>query len=145
MTANEQSSPLIKAYEIPEPEEYIELRVAGGMSTRTLEAAQNGLPNSLFCVTLRQDGKLVGMGRVIGDGGCAYIISDIVVHPSVQRRGLGKIIMTEIETYLDANVPVGSFVSLIADTPADHLYRQFGFIETAPASIGMYRPSRPRT
>ncbi|GGO04680.1 GNAT family N-acetyltransferase [Saccharibacillus kuerlensis] len=130
-------------YETPQPEEYIALRVAAGMSARTLEAARTGLPNSLFAVTLREQGRLVGMGRVLGDGGCAYLISDIVVHPSLQRRGLARRIMTEIERYLDDNVPPGSFVSLIADTPADALYRHFGFIDTAPASIGMYRPSRP--
>ncbi|NGZ77254.1 GNAT family N-acetyltransferase [Saccharibacillus alkalitolerans] len=131
-------------YEPPGPEEYIELRIAAGMSARTPAAARAGLPNSLFVVTLREHGKLVGMGRVIGDGGCAYIVSDIVVHPSVQRRGLGRLIMADIERYLDAHVEPGSFVSLIADTPADALYRHFGFIETAPASIGMYRPSRPK-
>lgn len=135
---------LILAREIPQPDEYIELRVAAGMSARTLEAARSGLPNSLFSVTLRDNGKLVAMGRVLGDGGCAYLISDIVVHPSMQRRGLGRRVMTEIEQYLEAHVPPGSFVSLIADTPADALYRHFGFIDTAPASVGMYRPSRPR-
>ena len=145
MTSSDLQSDLVLAYEIPQPEEFMELRVAGGMSARTLEAARNGLPNSLFAVTLRQSGRLVGIGRVVGDGGCAYIVSDIVVHPSVQRRGLGRRIMAEIERYLEENVPPGSFVSLIADTPADELYRHFGFIETAPASIGMYRPSRPRS
>lgn len=145
MTSSDFQSDIILAYEIPQPEEFMALRVAGGMSARTLEAAQQGLPNSLFSVTLRQSGRLVGMGRVVGDGGCAYIVSDIVVHPSVQRRGLGRRIMTEIERYLEENVQPGSFVSLIADTPADELYRHFGFIETAPASIGMYRPSRKRS
>ncbi|WP_172253236.1 GNAT family N-acetyltransferase [Saccharibacillus deserti] len=145
MTQSEHLSEPILAYEVPQPDEYIELRVAAGMSTRTPEAARNGLPNSLFAVTLREkSGRLVGMGRVLGDGGCAYIVSDIVVHPSMQRRGLGRRVMAEIERYLEDNVPPGSFVSLIADTPADALYRHFGFIDTAPASVGMYRPSRPK-
>ncbi|CAM3591902.1 MULTISPECIES: GNAT family N-acetyltransferase [Saccharibacillus] len=144
MTQPEHSHDIVLAYEVPQPDEYIELRVAAGMSTRTPEAARRGLPNSLFAVTLRENGRLVGMGRVLGDGGCAYLISDIVVHPSMQRRGLGRRVMAEIERYLEKNVPPGSFVSLIADTPADALYRHFGFIDTAPASIGMYRPSRPK-
>lgn len=142
MSQPEHQQDITLFYEVPQAEEYIELRVAAGMSTRTLEAARSGLPNSLFSVTLREQGKLIGMGRVLGDGGCAYLISDIVVHPSMQRRGLGNRIMGEIERYLEENVPSGSFVSLIADTPADALYRRFGFIDTAPASIGMYRPSR---
>ncbi|MDO3411599.1 GNAT family N-acetyltransferase [Saccharibacillus sp. CPCC 101409] len=137
---------IVLAHEIPQPEEYMELRVAAGMSARTLEAARAGLPNSLFSITLRgEDGRLVGMGRVIGDGGCSYIVSDIAIHPSLHRKGLGRRVMEEIEHYLDERVPPGSFVSLIADVPANELYRHFGFIETAPASIGMYRPSRPKS
>ena len=34
-------------------------------------------------------------------------------------------------------IPKGAYVSLIADTPADQLYAQFGFVPTAPRSLGM--------
>ncbi|MFD2882298.1 hypothetical protein ACFTAO_51075 [Paenibacillus rhizoplanae] len=30
------------------------------------------------------------MGRVIGDGGCFFQVTDIAVKPSFQGRGLGK-------------------------------------------------------
>ena len=36
-----------------------------------------------------------------------------------------------------ATLPKGAYVSLIADTPADRLYAQFGFVATAPRSLGM--------
>lgn len=40
---------------------------------------------------------------------------------------------------LEARVPRGASVSLIADGDAHLLYEQFGFALTAPASVGMYR------
>ncbi|GAA1752289.1 hypothetical protein [Luedemannella helvata] len=36
--------------------------------------------------------------------------------------------------------PATAYLSLIADGEAHRLYRRYGFTDTAPASIGMYRP-----
>ncbi|WP_433619930.1 GNAT family N-acetyltransferase [Paenibacillus cellulositrophicus] len=126
-------------HDVPEAEEYNKLRVKAGLSPKDIEASRRGLQGSLFIATLRLEGKLIGMGRVIGDGGCMYHVVDIAVDPDHQGQGLGKRIMAEITGYLDHNAPPTAYVSLIADVPADRLYRQFGFEETAPASVGMYR------
>ena len=111
--------------------------MASGLSPKSAEAAARGLPNTLFAVQLLLDGEPVGMGRVIGDGGTAYQVVDIAVLPEHQGRGLGKRIMDEIAAWLRANVPEGGYVSLLADVPADALYAQFGFVHTAPRTVGM--------
>lgn len=80
---------------------------------------------------------LVGMGRVIGDGGCFFQVTDIAVKPSFQGRGLGKTIMGEIRTFLDS-VPEKAYISLIADGEAAKLYAKFGFEPVMPASQGMF-------
>lgn len=46
-------------------------------------------------------------------------------------------IMAEIVKYLETNVPESGYVSLIADGKAQDLYAQFGFVHTAPSSVGM--------
>jgi hypothetical protein len=46
-------------------------------------------------------------------------------------------IMREIVKYLEGNVPESGYVSLIADGQAQDLYAQFGFVHTAPSSVGM--------
>ncbi|MDQ0242640.1 GNAT superfamily N-acetyltransferase [Bacillus fengqiuensis] len=97
------------------------------------------LENSIFAVTLRVTSKLIGMGRIIGDGGCFYQIVDIAVEPAYQGRGLGKVIMSELTAYLNDFAPEAAYVSLLADVPADKLYRQFGFDYTQPKSVGMYK------
>lgn len=76
------------------------------------------------------------MGRIVGDG-IMFIVSDVAVHPTQQGQGLGKVIMTHIQNHIDTAIDKTACVTLLADTPADQLYKQFGFEESAPASIGM--------
>lgn len=121
----------------PSPAVYQALRAAAGLSPKTFEAAARGLPNTLFAVQLLQGEAVVGMGRVIGDGGTAFQVVDIAVRPEHQGRGLGRRIMEEIHAWLLANVPTSGYVSLLADVPADGLYAQFGFVHTAPMTVGM--------
>ncbi|MFG2466175.1 GNAT family N-acetyltransferase [Streptomyces canus] len=123
----------------PSAETYLRLRSATGLSAKTAEAAQAGLPNTWQGVTVLYGDEPVGMGRVIGDGGCFFQIVDICVAPEHQGRGLGKRIMAELMRGLEQRAPHGAYVSLIADGDARFLYEKFGFIPTAPASIGMYR------
>ena len=122
---------------VPTPEDYLALRAAGGLSAFSDAAAREGLGGTLHGVLAEIDGEIVGMGRIIGDGGCFFQIIDIVVHPSYQGFGLGKAIMSALMDWLSESAPDGAYVSLIADRPADMLYAKFGFRETAPASIGM--------
>lgn len=122
----------------PSAAEYLALRKSAGLSAMSQEGAEIGLPNSLFAVCLREENEIVGMGRVIGDGGCFFQVVDIAVRPDQQGRGYGKLIMSEIMNYLREHVPARGLVSLLADVPADRLYAQFGFSYTSPKSEGMW-------
>ncbi len=58
--------------EIPTIPNYIAIRVAAGLSRKSEEAAERGLRNSLFAVVAYSDDTPIGIGRVIGDGGCFF-------------------------------------------------------------------------
>ncbi|WP_426139553.1 GNAT family N-acetyltransferase [Pseudomonas sp. DWP3-1-2] len=122
---------------LPSVQTYQALRTGSGLSGKTDEAAVRGLPNTLFAVQILHGSRPVGMGRVIGDGGCFFQVVDIAVLTEHQGKGLGKRIMAEIMKYIEANVPESGYVSLIADGQAQDLYAQFGFVHTAPRSVGM--------
>jgi GNAT superfamily N-acetyltransferase len=128
----------------PEVEDYCRLRSQAGMSPKTLDAARKGLPNTLYGVSLRVDGELVGMGRIIGDGGCFYTVVDIAVAPPWQGQGLGKRIMGALDTWLRRNAEPSAYVTLVADGNARFLYSKYGFVETAPASVNMEYIVLPR-
>ena len=93
--------------------------------------------NTLYGVSLLRDDELVGMGRVVGDNGCFFIVVDVAVIPQLQRQGLGRRIMAALDRWLRANVPESAYVSLVADGDARHLYAKFGFLETAPLAVNM--------
>jgi ribosomal protein S18 acetylase RimI-like enzyme len=129
--------------EVPPLDDYLRLRLLAGLSPKSREGAEVGLPNSVFGVTLRENASVVGMGRIIGDHGLFFQVTDIAVDPAHQGRGLGKRIMARLMDKLNKVAPAGSYVSLIADGEAHRLYAQFGFAPTAPASIGMATLIRP--
>jgi len=123
----------------PTVTEYLELRAAAGLSLFSVEAASKGLAGTVFGVVVEQEDRVVGMGRLVGDGGCFFQIVDIAVNPSYQGQGLGKTIMRELMEFVTGHLPASAYVSLIADVPANRLYEKFGFVETAPRSLGMAR------
>jgi GNAT superfamily N-acetyltransferase len=128
----------------PDIDTYCGLRAAAGMLPKTAEAAGRGLRNTLYGVSLLRAGETIGMGRIIGDGGCFFIVVDIAVLPVWQGKGLGTRVMTALDVWLSAHVPESAYVSLVADGDAKHLYAKFGFVETAPAAVNMEYIMGPR-
>ena len=121
----------------PSVDDFLRLRKVSGLSEKTRQAAEIGLPNSWHAVTIQHAGRPVGMGRIIGDGGTAFQIVDIAVEPEHQGKGLGKQIMAALVEHIHAIAPDSAYISLIADGDARHLYAKFGFEPVMPASIGM--------
>jgi ribosomal protein S18 acetylase RimI-like enzyme len=134
-------SDYVLAAETPSIADYRRLREVAGLSGKSQEAAEAGLPNSWFAVIIRRGDAVIGMGRVIGDGGTAFQIVDIAVEPAHQGKGLGKQIMAALMDHLRQNAPATAYVSLIADGDARHLYAKYGFEPVMPESIGMRRGS----
>ena len=77
------------------------------------------------------------MGRIIGDGGWYFHVVDIAVLPEHQRRGLGGAVLSNLLEQIRLRAPSGAYVSLLADPPGRPLYARWGFVETAPGSVGM--------
>jgi ribosomal protein S18 acetylase RimI-like enzyme len=121
----------------PSIDEYLNLRKRSGLTPFSRQAAEVGLKGTVFSCVVVKAGAAVGMGRVIGDGGCFFQITDIAVLPEHQGRGLGKRIMATLMEHVQNSLPATAYVSLIADVPANKLYELYGFKETAPRSVGM--------
>ncbi len=120
----------------PSVEDYVRLRREAGLGLKSVDAAAKGLPNSLFSITVVHEGEAVGMGRVIGDGGCFFEVVDMAVVPEHRSKGLGRRTMEEIMKFIEGNAFPGAYVSLITNKPG--FYRQFGFEHTSPPDDGMF-------
>ncbi len=78
-------------------------------------------------------------GRFLGDGGLCGNVTDIAGRPAYQGKGLGRKIMENLMAWAETELPASTYISLIADVPANKVYEKFGFKETAPRSVGMAR------
>jgi GNAT superfamily N-acetyltransferase len=123
----------------PGAADYLELRVRAGLSRKTDDQAAAALSGSwAACHIVHEAGaRSVAMGRVIGDGGWYFHVVDMAVLPEYQRRGLGGVVLSYLLDQIRQRAPAGAYVSLLADGPGRPLYALYGFVESAPGSIGM--------
>ena len=119
---------------------YLKLRLESGLSPKTEAQATIAVTGSWYACHIihNSTGAAVGMGRIIGDGGWYFHIIDMAVLPDHQRRGLGDAILKALLDRIASEAPPGAYVTLLADEPGRRLYSRYGFVESAPASLGMY-------
>lgn len=125
----------------PGPEEYNNLRILSGMGDpKSLDRIQVALDNSLYIVSVYEENELIALGRIVGDRGITYAITDIMVSKQYQGKGVGHEIMNRIDAWLDENTDDRSFVMLFARRPADRLYQKHRFNALNPDErVGMRR------
>lgn len=123
----------------PAVHDYLSLRQQTGLSPKTEEQARVALPGSWAACHVIDDagGDVVGMGRLLGDGGWYFHVVDMAVLPEHQRRGLGDAVLTALLGRVRDVAPPGAYVNLLADPPGRRLYERHGFSETAPGSVAM--------
>ena len=74
------------------------MRVNAGMnSTKPYSEVKKALEGTLFLVSVYEDDELIGLGRIVGDGGVTFVVSDIMVDKKFQRRGIANRIMEMID------------------------------------------------
>ena len=131
----------------PAIEEYRTLRQLTGLSPKTTHQSELALKGSWYSAVIKDEADLVvGMGRIIADGGWYFHIVDMAVHPNHQRKGLGDAIMADLMSRIMEKAPPGPYANLIADSAGRKLYSKWGFVETSPRSAGMERRfDGPRT
>ncbi|NQZ81241.1 MAG: GNAT family N-acetyltransferase [Colwellia sp.] len=129
-----------KEYEIsfnsPQVEDFANLRLKIGWGAIDLCLAKQSLDNSLFQVAIYHHEKLIAMGRVVGDGFMYFYIQDVIVDPQYQGKGLGNVIMEQIENYLSKAAVKGSTIGLLAAKGKEEFYRKFKYIERSGEPLG---------
>ena len=123
----------------PTVEEYQRLREAVGWGSVDVEATEMGLRNALFSVCVIYRDKVIGCGRVVGDGGIYFYIQDIMVLPEFQGNGLGRRIMDGVMSYLSSHAHPNAFIGLMAAKGVSGFYEKYGFAERPPSRPGMFR------
>lgn len=61
--------------------------------TKSVNVMRNIIPNSLWWCVCVDDGELVGLIRVVGDGISIIYVQDILIRPNYHRKGIGSELM----------------------------------------------------
>lgn len=126
-------------HRIPTVEEYTHLRKAVGWWDTDRDATKKALSKSLFSVVAIEGDTAMGFGRIIGDGGLYFYIQDLIVHPDFQGKGIGKVMMQELMTYIKSSAKPGSYIALLASKGRKEFYKQFEFEARDADAPGMYQ------
>jgi len=120
---------LVKIVEgTPSPEEYAAFRAHVRWPAVDAAQVEEGLRASLASVLARDvDGTLVGMGRVVGDGGVYLYLQDVIVLERWRNNGIGtRITEALLDRVRELGGP-GTFVGLMAAAGVGPFYERFGF------------------
>lgn len=120
----------------PTASEFNALRCSCGWSEIDPTRATRALNNSILHVTLREEGKTIAMGRVVGDGVMYFYLQDIVVAPDHRGKGHGRTIVDRIMTDLAPLLRPGCTVGLMAAHGVEPLYEAAGFTARPNDTLG---------
>lgn len=131
----------------PPLDDYVNLRIETGLTPKTAEQGERALAGSWYSCHIVHTGDsgsevVVGMGRIIGDGGWYFHVADMAVLPNHQKKGLGDFILAKLLQKVELEAPDRPYINLIADPPGAKLYARHGFVETSTVGrkgIGMQR------
>lgn len=122
----------------PTFDEYISLRQSASWKLTEEIPTKNALENALYSVIATENEKVIGVGRVIGDGGLYYYVQDLIVDPDYQCRGYGRAMMSKLMNFIKQHASPGSIIGLMAAPGLEDFYREFGFESKPEYGTGMY-------
>lgn len=113
----------------PTLEEYLEMRRAVKFMVLSERIASNALNNAFHIMTVRDNGRAVGMIRVLSDGSYANYITDVMVIPEYQHRGIGTEMMRRTMAFMQSTLEPGDTIALylMSAKGREDFYKQFGF------------------
>jgi GNAT superfamily N-acetyltransferase len=121
---------------IPSAGDYNRLRRDAGWPEMDPDTARGCLPRSLYVVCAFEEGRLVGTGRVVGDGGLCFYIQDVIVLRSHQGRGIGAGLMDRIMDFIAARSVKDSYLGLMSAVGKEEFYHRYGFTSRPTDTLG---------
>lgn len=123
---------------IPDQESFFRLynstgwNASGRLST---DIIFKGIMNSWYIISVFDGTKLIGVGRIVSDGGYQVFITDVIVLPEHRHKGIGRKIMEHLLAYCrEHNV---AWVQLSCAKGKKGFYEKFGFEKRSADAPGM--------
>lgn len=105
--------------------------------TRNPQVLVSAYKNSLLTLgAYDDDGKLVGIIRVVGDGASIVFVQDLLVLPEYRRRGIGSRLLDHVICHYN---DVYQMELLTDDTPETKaFYQSHGFVKVEDAGMSAF-------
>ena len=121
-------------------DEFLEMVESVGWNTYSEEQVVRALENTMYMVKATLDGKLVGIGRVVGDYSIVSMLTDVCVKPEFQGKGIGAKIVNELKHLIEVNIKDGEKMQIELTPTAgnESFYQKLGFKYKPEKITGMY-------
>lgn len=121
-------------------DEFLEVVESVGWKTYSKQQVKKALENTMYAVSVKVDGDIAGIGRVVGDNSIVCILTDICVKPEFQRMGIGSMIVRKLKQLIENNVKPGEKmqVELTPTAGNEEFYKKAGFKYEKEKITGMY-------
>ena len=121
-------------------DEFLEMVESVGWKTYTREQIEKALQNTMYMVKATVNGKLAGIGRVVGDYSIVCMLTDICVKPKAQRKGIGFKIVNELKRMIEEGVEEENKMQIELTPTAgnEEFYKKAGFKYKPDVITGMY-------
>jgi len=119
-------------------EEFNYLYDAVGWGSYDEKVSEKALANTMYSVSVYDDDKIIGYGRIIGDGICFLYIHDVLVTPKYQNKKIGSQIMNKLLEKANQIKSENPYVRVYlgASKGKEKFYERFGFITREDANLG---------
>ena len=120
--------------------EFLEMVESVGWKTYSELQVEKALKNTMYMVKATVDGKLAGIGRVVGDYSIVCVLTDICVKTEFQGHGIGLKITNELKRLIETNVSEGEKMQIELTPTAGNeaFYEKAGFKYKPDKITGMY-------
>lgn len=102
------------------------------------EITKQALDNTFYSISVYDNGKIIGYGRLVGDTICFVYIHDIMVRPEYQKQKIGTMVMNKLLDKIHELQKKNPYIRVYlgASKGKEPFYKKFGFIERKQAGLG---------
>lgn len=103
-----------------EVEDFISVRENNKWNSINSKQIEKALNNSMINISVFDEDKCIGIGRIVGDNILKGMLTDIMVLKEYQGKGIGKLIVTSLIKELENKVENGDCFQLEASPTANN-------------------------
>ena len=123
---------------VPDKEQFYQLYETTGWNAKGMYSKDDlfrAINNSWYLISVYNNDKLIGFGRIISDGVYQTFIGDLIVHPDYQQRGIGSNVLNLlIEKCKESGM---KWIQLSCAKGKIDFYKKLGFHERPDDGPGM--------